>query len=202
MRTAKISGTQGTVRTPRPGRSLAGTRRAGATSSPGRALVALLRATPLLAGVPRDGLVGIASRMRLRCHPAGRVIIKQGELARSLYLLASGRLEVTVACGDPESPPVNVIEAPTWFGELAALTKQPRTATVTALTVSEVWTLPVRQFEAALARYPQIWRSVIRGLCDRIQHKDRDFLGQSTLAIERARLFADLRERTDALAAL
>jgi len=134
--------------------------------------------------------------------PAGTVIIKQGDPARALYLLASGRLEVTVAGGDPESPPVNVLEAPSWFGELAALTKQPRTSTVTALTRSEVWTLPVRQFEAALTRYPRVGRNVIRGLCDRIQHKDQDFLGQSALAIERARLLADLRERNDALAAL
>ena len=140
--------------------------------------------------------------MRRRHLPAGTVVIKQGGPARALYLLASGRLEVTVAGGDAESPPVNILEAPTWFGELAALTKRPRTATVTALTVSEVWTLPVRQFEAALAQYPQIGRSVIRGLCERIRHKDQDFLGQSTLAIERARLLADLRERNDALAAL
>ncbi len=140
--------------------------------------------------------------MRRRRLPAGTVVIKQGEPARALYLLASGRLEVTVAGGDAESPPVNVLEAPSWFGELAALTKRPRTSTVTALTVSEVWTLPLRHFETALAQYPQIGRNVICGLYERIQHKDQDFLGQSTLAIERARLLADLRERNDALAAL
>jgi signal transduction histidine kinase len=147
-------------------------------------------------------VVRIASRMRRRRLPAGTVVIKQGEPTRALYLLASGRLEVTVAGGDAESPPVNVLEAPSWFGELAALTKRPRTSTVTALTESEVWALPLRHFEAALTPFPRIGRNVIRGLCDRIQHKDQDFLGQSALAIERARLLADLRERNDALAAL
>ncbi len=146
-------------------------------------------------------LAHIAGRMRRR-PAAGTVVVKQGEPARALYLLASGRLEVTVAGGDAESPPVNVLDAPSWFGELAVLTKQPRTSTVTALTDSEVWTLPLRQFEAAFARYPQMGRSVIRSLCERIQHKDQDFLGQSTLAIERARLLTDLRERNEALAAL
>lgn len=140
--------------------------------------------------------------MRRRSVPAGTLIVTQGEPARALYLLTSGRLEVTVAGGDAESPPVNVLDAPSWFGELAVLTKQPRTSTVTARTDSEVWTLPLRQFEAALAQYPQIGRSVIRSLCERIQHKDQDFLGQSTLAIERARLLTDLGERNEALAAL
>jgi len=71
---------------------------------PDQALVGLLRTTPLLAGVPRDGVVRIASRMRRRRLPAGTVVIKQGEPTRALYLLASGRLEVTVAGGDAESP--------------------------------------------------------------------------------------------------
>jgi GAF domain-containing protein len=48
---------------------------------------------------------------------------------------------------------------------------------------------------------PQIGRSVIR-VSRAHQHKDQDFLGQPALALERARLLADLRERNDALAAL
>ena len=202
MRTGKVGGTPSKHRTPRPSRRPARTRRADATTSSDQALVGLLRTTPLLVSVPQDGLVRIASQMRRRRLRAGTVVIKQGEPARALYLLVSGRLEVTVAGGDAESPPVNILDAPSWFGELAVLTRQPRTSTVTAVTDSEVWTLPLRQFEAALAQYPQIGRSVIRSLCERIQHKDQDFLGQSALAIERARLLADLRERNDALAAL
>jgi signal transduction histidine kinase/CRP-like cAMP-binding protein len=202
MHKGKVSGTRRIDRAPRPGRSTAGTRNADATPVADRALVALLRTTRLLAGVPRDGVARVACQMRRRSVPAGTLIVKQGDPARALYLLASGRLEVTVAGGDPDSPPINVLDTPSWFGELAVLTNQPRTSTVTTLTDSEVWTLPRRQFEAALAQYPQIGRSVIRSLCERIQHKDQDFLGQSTLAIERARLLADLRERNDALAAL
>ena len=201
MQRGKATGTQGRRCAPRPTRNPAG-KRADATSSAVQALARLLRTTPLFAEVPRDSLPHIAGRMRRRPLTAGTVVVKQGAPARALYLLASGRLEVTVAGGDAESPPVNVLEAPCWFGELAVLTKQPRTSTVTALTDSEVWTLSLRQFETAFARYPQMGRSVIRSLCERIQHKDQDFLGQSSLAIERARLLTDLRERNEALAAL
>jgi signal transduction histidine kinase len=162
----------------------------------------LLRASPLLVGVPREDVVRLAAQMRRRRVPAGTVVIEQGEPARGVYLLVSGTLQVSVAGGDAESPPVNVLGAPNWFGELAVLTKQPRTSTVTAVTDSEVWVLPLPRFEAALARYPQIGRNVIRSLCERIQDKDQDFLGQSALAIERARLLQDVRERNDALAAL
>jgi hypothetical protein len=193
MPKGRVGGTQGKDRMPRPSRRPARTRRADATTSSDQALVGLLRTTPLLVSVPQDGLVRIASQMRRRRLRAGTVVIKQGEPARALYLLASGRLEVTVAGGDAESPPVNILDAPSWFGELAVLTRQPRTSTVTALADSEVWTLPLRQFETALARYPQIGRSVIAPL--RPHHTRTRFPGPIGPAIERTAL-ADLQNGT------
>jgi CRP-like cAMP-binding protein len=123
----------------------------------------------------------------------GERIITQGDPAEEFCLLTTGRLEVTVEGGDPESPPVGFIEAPSWFGELAIVTRQPRTANVTALTESEVWILPRDQFEAAFAQHPEMGRSLIRTLCARVQRKDQDFLDQSALAIERARTPEGLR---------
>jgi signal transduction histidine kinase/CRP-like cAMP-binding protein len=157
---------------------------------------------PFFEGVPTTRLAQIARQMRRRRFSRGTAIFRQGDPAREFCLLTSGRLEVTVQGGDPESPPVGVIQAPSWFGELAIVTRQPRTATLTALSDSEVWTLSRRRFEAVFARHPEMGRNLLRTLCERIQRKDQDFLGQSALAIERARLLSDLRERNEELAAL
>ncbi len=165
-------------------------------------LIGLLQSMPLFAGVPKAGLTRITGHLQRRHLPKGAAIIKQGDPAREFCLLTSGRLEVTVAGGDPDSPPVGVIEAPSWFGELAIITRQPRTATIKALTDSEVWVLPWSDFDAVFKRHPELARNLITTLCERIQRKDQDFLGQSSLAIERARLLSDLRERNEELAAL
>ncbi len=157
---------------------------------------------PFFEGIPATRLAQIARQMRRRRLSRGTAIFRQGDPAREFCLLTSGRLEVTVQGGDPESPPVGVIEAPSWFGELAIVTRQPRTATLTALSDSEVWTLSRRRFEAVFARHPELGRNLLRTLSERIQRKDQDFLGQSALAIERARLLSDLRERNEELAAL
>jgi signal transduction histidine kinase len=157
---------------------------------------------PLFAGVPKAGLARITGHLQCRHLPKGATLFKQGDPAREFCLLTSGRLEVTVAGGDPDSPPVGVIEAPSWFGELAIVTRQPRTATIKALTDSEIWVLPREDFNAVFKRHPEMARNLITTLCERIQRKDQDFLGQSTLAIERARLLNDLRERNEELAAL
>ena len=163
------------------------------------ALLDLLKATTLLKGIPARSLVQIASAMRHRHLPAGAVVVRQGDPARALFFLAAGRLEATVTGSDPEAPPVGILAAPQWFGELAILSRQPRTATVTAATGCEVWTLPRKAFEALLARHPALARNVIDALCARIQQKDLDFLGQSSLALENARLAFKIQEQAKQL---
>ena len=145
------------------------------------------------------GLERIAGQMRRRRLAAGTVVVKQGDPARALYLLTAGTLEATARGGDPEAPPVAIIEPPKWFGELAILTRYPRTATVTAAIESEVWSLSRERFEAIFARHPVMLRNVIRSLSERIQQKDQEFLGQSSLAIENARLLRKVREQAQQL---
>ncbi len=184
----------------RPGRG--GGAKARPRANGTQRLVAALQSMPFFEGVPKASLTRIAGQMRRRRLSKGTVVFKQGDQAREFCLLTAGRLEVTMQGGDPESPPIGIMEAPSWFGELAILTRQPRTATVTALTGCEVWTLSRDRFELLFARRPEMARHLIATLCDRIQQKDRDFLGQSALAIERARLLSDLQKRNEELAAL
>jgi len=162
----------------------------------------LVKGSQLLGGLPQSILVAMVARMRRHRLAPGAVLVRQGDPARALYFLAAGRLEVSVRGGDPETPPVGTIEPRQWFGELAILTRRPRTATVTAAIESEIWSLSRKNFERLLAEYPALTRSVMGTLCARIQEKDQEFLGQSTLAIERARLVRQLQERNATLAAL
>ena len=196
----KVSARSKQARTPHPSR-IAGTKTTGRmVRERTEGLLGLLSTTPLLKGIPREGLSRIAAAMRRRRLAAGTVAVKQGDPGHALYFLAAGRLEATVRGGDPEAPPVGILEPPRWFGELAILTRQPRTATVTAAVDSEVWTLSRKAFEELFGQYPDLSRNIIAGLCARIQQKDQDFLGQSSLALENARLARKVTEQADQLA--
>jgi signal transduction histidine kinase/CRP-like cAMP-binding protein len=199
VRSLKTAGTQGKTQG-RPG--AASSTPPSGLAPPAQALLKLVKGTQLLGGLPQSTLVPMVSRMRQRRLAPGAVLVRQGEPALALYFLAAGRLEVSVRGGDPEAPPVGTIEPRQWFGELAVLTRRPRTATVTAATESEIWSLSRKNFEGLLAEYPALARNVIDALCARIQQKDQEFLAQSTLAIERARLVRQLQERNATLAAL
>lgn len=165
-------------------------------------LVQVLTSLALFRGVPRSSLVQLAQAMRSRRYTRGDVVFTQGDPAREFFVLAEGRVVVTVKGGDPEGPPIAVLTGPTWFGDLAIVSDQPRISTVTAATDCEFRVLARTHFEAFFNRHPRMARNLAAVLVRRLQEKDRDFTNQSTLALERARLLTDLRQGTAELAAL
>ncbi len=152
------------------------------------------------AGLPKTSVDRLAAEIRIRHYAAGEIVFREGEPAREFCVLTAGELELRVSGGDPESPPVAVIKAPNWFGEIALLTGQPRTATVVACSDATIGHLSRPRFTAALDRHPVIARNLLRNISKAIQRKDQDFLGQSALALHNARLLDTVREQSRQLA--
>jgi CRP-like cAMP-binding protein/small-conductance mechanosensitive channel len=100
----------------------------------------------------RRALAGTARRT-----PFGRaeVITRQGAKANWLYVLSKGEVEVRVATAEGERR-VAVLTAPSFFGEMALMTGQPREATVVALTEVECLRIDKADFQGILQRRPAI----------------------------------------------
>jgi CRP-like cAMP-binding protein len=67
---------------------------------------------------------------------------------------------------------LNVLGPGTYFGELALLDKQPRSATVTALTDCVVLVMGPREFSSALDSIPGMSRKLLAGLARRVRELD------------------------------
>ena len=92
-----------------------------------------------------------------RRTPFGRaeVITRQGAKANWLYVLSKGDVEVRIASPEGDKR-VAVLKAPSFFGEMALMTGQPREATVVALTEVECLRIDKADFQGILQKRPAI----------------------------------------------
>lgn len=95
----------------------------------------------------------------------GQRLVRQGEPADALFIVVSGRFDVTVAGRDA---PIAEIGPGSPIGEIAFLAGGTRTATVTAVRDSLVLKLGREQFERLCARMPAIWRALTAALAGRL----------------------------------
>lgn len=85
-------------------------------------------------------LADVAGKLQRENHPAGTVIIKQGDEGDKFYIIRRGKLDVLKE-NMGKVDVVATLEAGAFFGELALLRKEPRAATVKSVEEVELLTL-------------------------------------------------------------
>ena len=123
----------------------------------------LIRGTPLFTHCSRKDLQRIAEVADEIDLQAGKVLIEEGQRGREFFVLVSGEVEVR-----RKGRKVATLGPGSFFGEMALLSKTPRTATVTAVTPIDVLVISDRAFLGLLDRMPELWRKVARALAERV----------------------------------
>jgi CRP/FNR family transcriptional regulator, cyclic AMP receptor protein len=123
----------------------------------------LIRKIPLFSECSRAELEAVATVADELHLPAGRVLIQQGDVGRELFVLVDGKVEV-----EQDGKPIGTRSSGDFLGEIAVVTRRPRTATVTALTDVRVLVLTDLNFKRLLADVPSISVKVLKALGDRL----------------------------------
>ena len=110
--------------------------------------------------------------------PADAPVFAEGAEADGLYLLASGRVTITVTTADGERQ-VASLEAPAHFGDLGLLLAR-RTASARTLTNVHAYKLPRRRFEQLVQDRPTIGLAVAASLAELIDRRSREYAGAPT----------------------
>jgi CRP-like cAMP-binding protein len=98
--------------------------------------------------------------MEHRRYAAGEVVMARGDVDRSLFLVASGTVEVEVPHGG-HGTRVRELGAGTVLGEVAFFDAMPRSSTVRAVTDCDILRLGEDAFEALAARHPDLGRTLL-----------------------------------------
>jgi CRP/FNR family transcriptional regulator, cyclic AMP receptor protein len=124
----------------------------------------LVQKVPIFQELRDDFLVRLAATMEELSFPAKHLIVRQGDAGRSLYVLASGRVQVHI--GDHKLAQLTREDC---FGEMAVLDAEPRSASVTTLEVCDCLMLTQQQLYEAIDETPGIAVNIIRLLSRRIR---------------------------------
>ena len=100
--------------------------------------------------------------------PAGRVLMRQGDLGLEAFVIADGRAKATIR--GKRSVELGPGEC---FGEMALLHPAPRSATVTAETDMRLLVLGSRQFSTLITDVPVVGRRVLAAVAERLREAER-----------------------------
>jgi len=108
-----------------------------------------LRQCPIFTQLTPRTLTEVADQVVPEKHPAGAVIVRQGDPGDKFYVIKSGSVDVIIDDGTSRRT-VATLGKGDFFGEAALLTGEPRNATVVAREDLELYTLGKEEFRAVL----------------------------------------------------
>ena len=123
----------------------------------------LISRAPLFARCSRRELAevaGIADEIDL---PEGKTLMEQGGSAHEFFVLLEGTAEVV-----KDGAPIRTLRDGDFFGEIALISRSPRTATVRTTSPVRALVIRAQEFRALLDHSPRIQIRVLEALADRL----------------------------------
>ncbi|RKY28252.1 MAG: hypothetical protein DRP79_02425 [Planctomycetota bacterium] len=132
-----------------------------------KACAELLKGVDFLASLADDDFRALGEGMRLMTYAAGEEIVRQGEEGEDFFLLLDGEVEVTKTASDGRQVTVGTLKTGDFFGEMALLTGDKRTATVTSLSDTTLAVIGREYFRKLLHAKPEIAGGISEVLAER-----------------------------------
>lgn len=125
---------------------------------------AMLASVPLFSSLGKSQIRTMATTAKERSYREGETIVKQGEKGIGFYLILAGQATV-----ERSGQAVAHLSAGQFFGEMALLDQQPRSADVRAAGPVRCLVLSPWEFWAAVGNEPEVLRTLLKETVRRIR---------------------------------
>ena len=140
-----------------------------------------LSANRLLTVLPADALARLEEESGRRAFAARDKVIEQGDNSRDVFFVISGQAHVLMFAKTGHFVSFASIGPGGYFGELAAIDGQLRSATVVAAEPLELATVTASQFNVLLNDHPPLAATLLRHLAEVIRRCDDRIFNLSSL---------------------
>jgi CRP/FNR family transcriptional regulator, cyclic AMP receptor protein len=140
---------------------------------PVESVTGLLETAPPFSVLHPDDLTALASRMRFRSYRAGEAIFRQGDAARSLYVIHQGRVKLFNSSSTDQERLIAVLGPGQVFGELEVLSGDARVMGARAVDHVVVFAMDRHLLRAVLKTRSAFTRRLLELVARRLRRADQ-----------------------------
>jgi CRP-like cAMP-binding protein/CheY-like chemotaxis protein len=130
----------------------------------------VLKKVPFFRSLAKDGISFVVERLKFKPFDANEIICKIGDPGNKMWIIISGRVQVVVQPeGSDEGTVIAELTGGDYFGEMALLTGEPRSATVQTTEPTETFVLSKEDFDLIVERFPSITLSMGKIMSQRLR---------------------------------
>jgi len=133
----------------------------------------MLRKIPLFSELDEDELRAIAALASRIDMPKKNIVVHEDEQGESLYIILNGEVKVSSYTMDGREVVFSLLGKGSFFGEMALLDEEPRSATVTTMQDSRFAQIRRRNLIPLLLRKPAITVKLLTEVATRLRRTSR-----------------------------
>ncbi len=133
----------------------------------------VLRKVPLFAHMTLEQLEAINQLVTEEQYLAGEMIFQEGDVGGELYLLVEGEVSVVKNHGEPGEVKLATLNGVSYFGEMAILDDEPRSASVLVSKDARVLALKGDRLKELVLQMPEIAFEIFKVLTARLRSSDQ-----------------------------
>jgi len=137
----------------------------------------VLRSIPLFRSLGDKDLDEIAELLIERRFRARATIFEEGSVGEYMYVIREGEVKVSKMSDDGREKVLELLGPGLFFGEMALLDQEPRSASIKAITDCILLALSRNDFIGLLRRNPEISLVLLRELTRRLRETDEEVRG-------------------------
>jgi CRP/FNR family cyclic AMP-dependent transcriptional regulator len=149
----------------------------------------------LLRSLDREARESFGSRCQWRHARPKEWLLEQNDIGTDIYFLSSGVVRVLITPSPDREVILGDIEAGGYFGEMAAIDGQPRSAGILAITDATIARMPALVFREIIRKYPDVSEQLLEQLVARIRTLDQRVNEFSSMHVKH-RIYAELLRRS------
>jgi CRP/FNR family cyclic AMP-dependent transcriptional regulator len=133
-----------------------------------------LKRVKLFKSLDDSELDALIPHLKLRKYAKHHLVISEGAISNSLYLIVNGQVKVFLSDEDGKEVILAVMEAGDYFGEIGLLDDRPRTANITTLKDCQLAVMGKQDFLNCMRAHPEVVLSILKTMLGYIRLLDEN----------------------------